>query len=52
MDGGELAAHGIGSNPGWKNAGFPDSDKPEAAIIWLAIRSWEGVNIAGLGKDG
>lgn len=52
VEGGELAVHGIGSSPGWKKAGFADIDKPEAAIIWLAIKSWEGVNIAGLGKVG
>lgn len=32
LAGGELAAHAMGINPGWKKAGFPDIDKPEAAI--------------------
>lgn len=32
VEGGEVAVHVIGSNPGWKNAGFAVNDNPDAAI--------------------
>lgn len=50
-DGGELAGQ-AGKRPAWKKAGLGGIPRPEAAISWLAMRSWDGVNIAEFGKVG
>lgn len=51
-DGGELGAQAGGNSEGWKKAGFVGMARPEAAISWLAISSWDGVNMAELGNGG
>lgn len=58
-DGGELGcgqAAAAAKRLGWKKAAAAGleccSPSPEAAISWLAIRSWDGVNIAELGNVG